>query len=105
MICYLYPNPIYLLFSNDVPALLYYAQIPATIIALLLGFYIFWNGRKFLLNQLLFLITILFSLWTFGTLLVWAGNNGSLFAFIWPFYDLILGLIAIFCIYFICVFF
>jgi len=104
MICYLYPNPIYLLFSHDVPALLYYAQIPATIIALLLGFYIFWNGRKFLLNRLLFLITVLFSLWTFTTLIVWAGNDGGLFAFVWPFYDLILGFIAIFCIYFIYVF-
>ena len=41
MICYLYSNPIYLLYSSDVPALLYYAQVPATIIALLLGFYIF----------------------------------------------------------------
>ncbi len=101
MICYLYPNPIYLLFSSDVPVLLYYAQIPATIIALLLGFYIFWSGRNLLLNRLLFLITILFSLWTFTTLIVWAGNDGGLFAFIWPFYDLILGFIAIFCIYFI----
>jgi signal transduction histidine kinase len=35
---------------------------------------------------------------------VWAGNDGNLFAFVWPFYDLILGLIAIFCIYFIYVF-
>ncbi len=104
MICYLYFKPIYFLFSYDVPALLYYAQIPATIISLLFGFYIFWNGRKFLLNRLLFLIAILFSLWVFTTLIVWAGNDGGLFAFVWPFYDLILGLIAIFCIYFIYVF-
>lgn len=104
MICYLYPEPIYLLFSHDVPALLYYAQIPATVVALLLSFYIFWNGKKFLLNRLLFLIAILFSVWTFTTLIVWAGNDGGLMAFIWPFYDLILSFIAIFCIYFIYVF-
>ena len=104
MICYLYPKPIFLLFSNDVPTLLYYAQIPATVIALLLGFYVFWNGRNLLLNRLLFLITILFSLWTFTTHIVWAGNDGGLFAFVWPFYDLILSFIVIFCIYFIYVF-
>ncbi len=104
MICYLYPKPIFLLFSHDVPALLYYAQIPATVIALLFGFYIFWNGKHLLLNRLLFLIAILFSLWTFTTLIVWAGNDGGLMAFIWPFYSLILGFIAIFCIYFIYVF-
>jgi signal transduction histidine kinase len=83
---------------------LYYAQIPATVISLLLSFYVFWNGRKFLLNRLLFLIAVLFSLWTFTTLIVWAGNDGGLMAFIWPFYNLILGFIAIFCIYFIYVF-
>jgi signal transduction histidine kinase len=104
MICYLYPKPIFLLFSHDVPALLYYAQIPATVIALLLGFYIFWSGKEFLLNRLLFLIAILFSLWTLTTLIVWAGNDGGLMAFIWPFYNVILGFIAIFCIYFIYVF-
>ena len=101
MICYLYPKPIYLLFSHDVPALLYYAQVPATIIALLLGFYIFWNGKHLLLNRLLLLISVLFSLWIFTTLIVWAGNDGGLMAFIWPFYDLILSFIVIFCIYFI----
>src|SRR3989344_1052150 len=104
MICCLYPEPIFLLFSYDVPALLYYAQIPATVIALSLSFYVFWNGRKFLLNHLLFLIAILFSLWTLTTLIVWAGNDGGLMAFIWPFYNLILSFIAIFCIYFINVF-
>ncbi len=104
MICYLYPEPIYLLYSNNVPSLLYYAQIPATVIALLLSFYVFWNGKKFLLNRLLFFIAGLFSLWTIATLIVWAGNDGGLMAFIWPFYSLILGFIAIFCIYFIYVF-
>ena len=104
MICYLYSNPIYLLYSSDVPALLYYAQVPATIIALLLGFYIFLNGSKIILNRLLFLISVLFALWTFTTLIAWAGNNGGLMVFIWPFYNLILSFIAIFCIYFIYVF-
>ncbi|MFA7422008.1 MAG: ATP-binding protein [Melioribacteraceae bacterium] len=104
MICYLYPKPIFLLFSHDVPVLLYYAQIPATIIALLLSFYIFWNNKKSLLGRLLFLIAVLFSIWTITTLIVWAGNDGGLMVFIWPFYNLILGFIAVFCVYFIYVF-
>ena len=104
MICYLYPKPILLLFSSDVPALLYYAQMPAMAIALFLGFYIFWNGKEVLLNRLLLLISLLFSVWTIATLIVWAGNDGGLMAFIWPFYNLILIFIAIFSIYFIYVF-
>ncbi|MFZ3011633.1 MAG: ATP-binding protein [Minisyncoccia bacterium] len=104
MICYLFSEPTYFFFSPDVPSLLYYAQIPATIVALLVSFYAFWNGRQFLLNKLLFVISILFSLWTISTLIAWTNIHGHFIAFVWSFFSLILGLISIFCIYFIYVF-
>ncbi|MFZ2072787.1 MAG: ATP-binding protein [Minisyncoccia bacterium] len=104
MICYLFPEPSYFVFSPDVPALLYYAQIPATVIALIFSFYVFWNGREFLLNRLLFAIAIFFSLWTTTTLIAWTNISGDFIAFIWSFFGLILGLISIFCVYFIYVF-
>lgn len=104
MICYLFSAPTYLIFSQDVPTLLYYAQIPATVIALLVGFYIFWHGRNFLLNRLLFIITILFSIWTTFSLITWTNVNSDIILFIWSFFNLILGLISVYCVYFIYVF-
>jgi len=104
MICYLFPAPLYFIFSSDVPALLYYAQIPATVIALIFSFYIFWNGRKLLLNQLLLTISGIFSLWTISTLIAWTNIHSQLIMFVWSFFGLILGLISIFSIYFIYVF-
>lgn len=104
MICYLFPEPTYFFFSTDVPALLYYAQIPATTIALLFSFYILWNDKQSLLNRLLVVISILFSLWTVSTLIAWTNINSDFIIFVWSFFSLILSLISIFCIYFIYVF-
>jgi len=104
MICYLFSVPKYLIFTSGVPELLYYAYIPTTIIVLLVGLYVFWNGRHLLLNRLLFTISILFSVWTVSTLIEWTNINSNLILFLWSFYNLILGLIAIFSIYFIYVF-
>lgn len=104
MICYLFPEPTYFLYSTEVPGLLYYAQIPAATIALLFSFYVFWNGRQLLLNKLLFIISIFFSFWTLSTLIAWTNINSDLIIFVWSFFGLILGLISIFCIYFVYVF-
>ncbi len=104
MICYLFPETTYFFFSSDVPALLYYAHIPTIVISLFVGFYVFLNGRQFLLNRLLLIITILFSLWTTINLITWTNIHSNLILFVWSFFSLILSLLAIFCIYFIYVF-
>ncbi len=104
MICYLFPTPTYLFFSTEVPKLLYYSHIPTTIIALLVGFYLFWHGRNFLLNRLLFAITILFSIWTVINLITWTNTNSNIILFSWSFIGMIFSLISICCIYFTYVF-
>jgi signal transduction histidine kinase len=104
MICYLFPAPTYFVFSSEVPKLLYYSHIPTTIIALLVGVYLFWHGRKFLLNRLLLIITILFSLWTTVNLITWTNVNSNAILFFWSFLGLIFSLISIFAIYFTYVF-
>lgn len=104
MICYLFPEPTYIFFSPDVPQLLYYLQLPATIVALFLGFYAFWKGRQFLINRLLLAISICFSLWTLVTLIAWTNIHSNLIMFVWSFFGLILGSISILCVYFISVF-
>ena len=86
------------------PLLLYYAYIPTTIITLFIGFFIFWNGRHSLLNRLFLIITLLFAIWTISTLIEWTNIHSDLILFLWSFYNLILGLLAIFSIYFFYVF-
>ncbi len=104
MLCYLYPEPSYLFFTEGLPGLLYYSHIPATIIALLVGFFVFWNGRKYLLNQLLLAIAVVFSLWTLSNLVVWTNNHSDIMLFVWSLFGLFSGFLSIFCIYFIYVF-
>jgi signal transduction histidine kinase len=104
MICYLFQAPTYFLFSPDVPALLYYAHIPATLLALLVSFYVFWNGRHLLLNRLLLLIAVLFSFWTVMNLITWTNIHSDFILFIWSFFLLVSSLILIYCLYFIYVF-
>ncbi len=104
MICYLYPEPAHLIFSTDLPGLLYYSHIPASIMALLVGFFVFWNGRKLLLNQLLLVITVCFSLWTLGSLITWTNIHSDILLFVWSFFGPLSALIAIFSVYFVYVF-
>lgn len=104
MICYLYPEPAYLIFSADLPGLLYYSHIPASVIALLIGFFVFFNGPKLLLNRLLLAITACFSLWTLGSLISWTNTHGDVLLFTWSFFGPLTALLAVFCVYFIYVF-
>lgn len=100
MICYLYPEPTYLFFAPDLPGLLYYSHLPAMTIALLVGLFVYLNAKHLLLNRLLLLLAVSFSIWTSLSLMVWGGNDGELFMFIWPFFAIMQGLIAILSIYF-----
>jgi len=104
MLCYLYEAPKYLFFAQDLPDLLYYSHIPSAIVALLIGFIVFFKSPKALLNRLLLLISLTFTSWVALSLLVWAGNNATLFAFIWPFFGILAALLSVFCIYFTYVF-
>ena len=104
MICHYYDAPTYLFFASDLPELLYYSHIPATIIALLVGFFVFLNSRKQLLNILLLLIAVCFSLWTFINLIAWTNIQTDVILFSWTFFGVLQSLISILCIYFIHVF-
>lgn len=104
MICYLFPEPTYLLFTSGVPALLYYSYIPVTIVALFVGLYIFLADKHSLLNRLFLAISILFSFWTISILIEWTNIHSDIVLFVWNFQGIIFGLTAILCIYFIHVF-
>ena len=102
--CYLFPEPTYFFFSSDIPALLYYTHIPTIAISLLVGFFVFWNGKNLLLNQLFLGISIFFSLWTIIDLIAWTNTHSELILSVWSLLGLLFSFISIFCIYFIYVF-
>lgn len=104
MQCYLFEEPTYFFFTSDLPQLLYYSHIPTTIIALLVGFFVFLNAPRNLLNQLLLLIALCFSGWTLISLIAWTNTHGDLILFTWPLFGVLQALIAILSIYFIYVF-
>lgn len=104
MICYSSPEPLYFIFSSGVPALLYYSHIPTAIIALLIGFFVFWKGKQFLINRLLLAISVCFSFWVVSNLILWTNIHSDLMLFVWSFLRISFSLISILSIYFIYVF-
>lgn len=104
MICYLYPEPAYFFFASGIPDLLYYSHIPASILALVVGFFVFFNARRVLLNKLLLLLCISFSLWTLISLIAWTNIHSDFLMFIWSFFGVFSSFISILSIYFIIVF-
>lgn len=106
MICYFFDEPLYFLFlpPTDVPALLYYSHIPVALVALLVGLFVYLNGRKRLLNKLLFIITVSFFFWTLSNLILWTNIHSEFLLFVWSFLRVFSSFISIFSIYFIYVF-
>ena len=104
MICYSFSNPLYFIFSSDVPALLYYSHISTAIVAILIGSFVFWKGKQFLINRLLFAISACFSLWVISNLILWTNIHSDLMLFVWSFLRIYFSLISILSIYFIYVF-
>lgn len=82
MICHNVQAPIYFIFSNDVPSLVYYSHIPTAISALVLGFFVF-KKSKTLEGKSLFLITLIFSLWNFFNLVLWTNVDSDIVVFFW----------------------
>lgn len=104
MICPYFAPPLYFLFSPELPELLYYAHIPSAFVGLLVGLFLFLNGRHLLLNRLLFAIALFFSLWTFANLILWTSVESEFLLFVWTFDVILTSLIAVFSVYFVYVF-
>lgn len=94
MFCTDISSPIYFIFSRDVPGLLYYSHIPAVLIALFLGLFIFFKNKKD--GLYLLLLNISFALWVFINLITWTNNNTSSVLFSWSFFGSLFLLIFLF---------
>ncbi|NTW27132.1 MAG: hypothetical protein HGA36_02310 [Candidatus Moranbacteria bacterium] len=104
MICPSFADPKFLIIATDVPALLYYSHIPAIIISLLIGFFVFLKDRSSLAGRLLLFISLSFSLWTFFSLITWTNNNSELIMLVWSFFGALYVLLCILSLYFVYVF-
>lgn len=62
--------------------LIYYSHIPTGVIAVLMGFFVFWKNKT-LVGKLLLWISLFFSLWTFLSLVLWIHPNSMILMFAW----------------------
>lgn len=95
----------YLIFSDNVfGSLVYYSHFFSLIPSLIIGLLIFLKNPKGLLNRILFLITILFSIWVFSDLVLWANEKINLIMFFWSLQVIIEPIIYALSLYFVYVF-
>jgi signal transduction histidine kinase len=81
-------------------SVVYYSHILPAIMALFLGSFIFIKNKT-LSSKILFLITILFSIWCFFDIILWTSFNSQSYVFFWSLITLIEVLLFIFSLYFI----
>jgi hypothetical protein len=75
--------------QTSMPQLLYFSHIPTAIIALLLGFFVFFKNKKSLAGKILFLFSIFFFLWCADDLNLWLNPDSRVVIFLWSFVNLI----------------
>ncbi len=75
--------PTYLIFSSNVPSLLYFSHFPAIFFALAFGLYVLIQGRGRLATRVLFVSLIPFTLWVIFDLFVFAWNRSDVVLFFW----------------------
>lgn len=98
-------KPFLMIFSDNVFAsLVYYSHLVPLILSLALGIFIFLSNRKALLNKILLSLTVLFSLWSFFDLILWATDKPHYTVFFWSLLILIEPIIYAVALYFLYVF-
>lgn len=83
----------YLIFSSNVPQILYYALIPGMIMAIMLSIFVFSNNKKLLTSAVLLFISLCFFIWGFFALILFATNNPNVVMILWSYTILIEPLI------------
>lgn len=73
----------FLIFSENVGELVYYTHISALVVSLFLGVHILLNNPRGLKNRVLFLFSVLFSLWIYFDLILWASPTPETVMFFW----------------------
>ncbi len=94
----------HLIFSSNVPTLLYYSHFVAILAAVIFGFVLFFRARQTLVAKV-FLTTILFFIgWAIIDVLLWASDDPGLVLFYWGLQILLEMLLYVSAFYFAYVF-
>lgn len=95
----------FLIFSTNVYSnVIYYSHLLSLFFALVFGVMVIRNNARALANRALFFITVLFGLWVFCDLAVWANEMPELVMFFWNVMVLVEVLIYAICFYFVYVY-
>ena len=73
----------YFVYSSNIPTLFFYSHTPAILVALLVGFLVFFKTNKSKVGGTLLSISILFSLWCLFDLFICATNRPDVVLFFW----------------------
>jgi len=76
-------NATYLVFSSNVPNLIYYTHVTALILSLIVGVFVYLKNRHNLTNKILFWSLLPFLLWVFFNIIIWASNRSDIIMFLW----------------------
>ena len=73
----------YLVYSSNVPNLLYYSHIIAIVAALVIGFLVYFSNKKNLISKVLLSLFVTFSVWASIDIILWATNDPAISLFYW----------------------
>lgn len=85
------------------PTTLLYAHIPTAAVSLLIGFFVLFKNRN-LNSIILFIISVLFSIWSFLDLVIWYSYSGLAITVSWAILGIVGTLLFVFSLYFVSVF-
>ena len=91
--------PTWLIFSENVPILLYYSHLTAVISVVLIGLFLYINNRKNYTVRILSVLFILFLFWTIVDLFIWATNRSDIVLLLWSLQVLVEPIIYILAFY------
>jgi signal transduction histidine kinase len=91
----------YLFFSSNVPSLFYYSHGISIAFALFFGLFIFTKTKNILSARVLFIMTLLFTIWAALDLHLWATNSPSDVMLFWSITILVETLLYLCSVYFI----
>lgn len=94
----------YFVYSSNIPTLFFYSHIPAILVAMLVGMFVFYKTNKSKLGASLLLVTTLFSLWSIFDLFIWATNRPDVVLFYWSLQILIEPLVYLLSFYLVYLF-
>ncbi|MDD4803920.1 MAG: ATP-binding protein [Candidatus Pacebacteria bacterium] len=91
-------SPLYLIFSDSVPELLYYSHIPTVIISLMIAIFVYIKNRN-LASKILLALTSVFSIWVFLNLISWTNIDSKIIMFSWSFFGVLTLLLSVLSLY------